>query len=72
MEVIQIGSLAILLKWVLLGVAIVIGLIFIRIWFICKREVKSGKQVFDLLVNSLFIGFFHGRAACYFLNRDDI
>lgn len=54
MEVIQIGSLAILPKWVLLGAAIILGLLFINIWLRRSQQ----KKVFDLLSNSVFLGFF--------------
>ena len=55
---IQIGSLAILPKWVLLGGAILFGLIFVKIWMKRSQEAKLNKKVFDVLTNSLFIGFF--------------
>lgn len=58
MEVFQIGSLAILPKWVLLGGAILFGLIFVKIWMKRSQEAKLNKKVFDVLTNSLFIGFF--------------
>lgn len=58
MEVIQIGSLAILLKWLLLGIAILFGLIFIRIWLRRSQQAELSKKAFDVLSNSIFIGFF--------------
>ncbi|MFE4525812.1 hypothetical protein ACFRCQ_27625 [Cytobacillus firmus] len=58
MEVIQIGSIAILLKWVLLGLAILLGLLYMkfRLMYLQKHEIQN-KEVFDLIFNSLFLGF---------------
>lgn len=55
MKVFQIGSFAILMKWMLLGVAFLIGLIFIKIELhrIFNKEVS--KKVFDLFSNSLLL-----------------
>ncbi len=64
MEVIQIGSLAILSKWILLGIALILGLIFIKIWL---RHSQS-KKVFDLLSNSVFLGFFIWKGSIILLN----
>lgn len=58
MDVLQIGSIAILLKWVLLAAAVVMGIIIIRIWMFRTLDSRIGKRIFDLLINSLFIGFF--------------
>ncbi|WP_077247839.1 peroxiredoxin family protein [Bacillus sp. FJAT-27225] len=56
MQVIQIGSLSILLKWALLGIAILIGLLFLKLWM-RKAETELTKRVFDSLSNSLIVGF---------------
>lgn len=58
MGVIQIGSLAILVKWLILGVAILFGLIFIKIWLQRSLQAELSKKVFDVFSNSIFIGFF--------------
>lgn len=58
MQVIQIGSLAISLKWLLLGVGILIGLFVIKFWVSKTHEGELHKRVFDLLVNTLILGFF--------------
>lgn len=58
MEVIQIGSFAILLKWLLLGLAILLGLILIKFWLQRSENMELHKKVLDLLSNSVFIGFF--------------
>ncbi|EKN70036.1 membrane-associated thiol-disulfide oxidoreductase [Neobacillus bataviensis LMG 21833] len=58
MQVIQIGSFAILLKWLLLGLSILFGLILIKLWLRKTQENGIHKKIFDLLTNGLFIGFF--------------
>ncbi|MBO0960202.1 redoxin domain-containing protein [Neobacillus sp. MM2021_6] len=58
MQVIQIGPFAILLKWLLLGLSILLGLIIIKLWLRKTQEDGIHKKVFDLLTNGLFIGFF--------------
>jgi len=58
MQVIQIGSFAILLKWLLLGIAIILGLIYIRLWLYFSQKGVIDKRLIDLLSNSLFLGFF--------------
>lgn len=55
MNVLQMGSLAILFKWILLGTGIIIGLIFIRIWLQRSLSKEISKKVFDLLTNGLFL-----------------
>lgn len=55
---IQIGPFAILLKWILLGAAIVIGLVYIKWWMRHSESNKMNKKVYDLLFNSLILGFF--------------
>lgn len=64
MEVIQIGSLAILPKWVLLGGAIILGLIFTKIWL----KGSQSKKVFDILSNSVFLGFFIWKGSIILFN----
>lgn len=55
MNVIQIGSLSIMLKWVLIGFSILVGLVVIK-WWLQKTQMKEGsKRIFDTLTNSLFI-----------------
>lgn len=55
MEIIQIGSMAILLKWILLGISVFTGMIYIRIW---RNEYDESKHLFELLTNSLILAFF--------------
>jgi hypothetical protein len=55
MIVIQIGSFAILLKWLLFGVAFLVGIIFIKIWLKRSQEDEISKKLFDLYSNCLFI-----------------
>lgn len=57
MEVIQIGSFAILVKWLLLGISMIIGLPFLRWWLSYKEKDGNAKKIFDEIANSLFIGF---------------
>lgn len=57
MHFIQIGSLAIMSKWVILGIGLIAGLLVARIWS-AKTETKAvTKNLFNLLSNSIFIGF---------------
>ena len=55
MNVIQIGSLTIMLKWVLLGSAILLGLVVIKLWLQRTQTKENNKKIFDILTNSLFI-----------------
>ncbi|WML60507.1 hypothetical protein [Neobacillus sp. PS2-9] len=55
MNVIQIGSLTIMLKWVLLGSAILLGLVVIKLWLQRTQTKENNKKIFDTLTNSLFI-----------------
>lgn len=57
MEVIQLGSLAILLKWLLLGVAILFGIILLKVWLTYTQLAELNKKVFDLISSSVWIGF---------------
>lgn len=56
-QVIPIGSFAILLKWLLLGLVILIGVIIIKFRLMKLQNSEMNKKVFDLLSNSLFLGF---------------
>ncbi|MEH7226541.1 redoxin domain-containing protein [Bacillus sp. JJ1566] len=57
MHFIQIGSLAILTKWVILGIGVLAGLLVVRVW-LAKTETKEvTKSVVNLLSNGIFIGF---------------
>ncbi|MCH1625620.1 peroxiredoxin family protein [Ferdinandcohnia quinoae] len=58
MAVIQIGSFAIMIKWLILAIGLVIGLIVLKIWLRRTQQVEVNKRLFDILLNSLFIGFF--------------
>ncbi|PAE40873.1 hypothetical protein [Bacillus sp. 7884-1] len=57
MEVIQIGSFAILVKWLLLGISVIIGLFFLKWWFMPTEKDETTKKIFDEIANTLFIGF---------------
>ncbi|MDZ5472275.1 hypothetical protein SM124_11000 [Bacillus sp. 31A1R] len=57
MNVLQIGSIAILYKWVFLGIAIFIGYISIRVWLQSSTEKKNIKPIMDLLFNTIFLSF---------------
>lgn len=67
MTIIQFGSLAILLKWVLLAVAIVFSLIYIRIWLKHSLQKEAVKRIFDLIGNSLILGFFSWKGSLLIL-----
>jgi hypothetical protein len=56
MDIIQIGSIAILQKWLLLGLAVLFGLLFMKIWPRRFQKEENQKQL-ELLSNTLFIGF---------------
>lgn len=58
MTVIQIGSFTIMLKWVILGLSLILGLIVLKIWLKRTQQVEVNKKIFDFIVNSLFVGFF--------------
>ena len=57
MDIIQIGSLTILLKWFLLGIAVLVSLVIVKIMLRRFSKSKQTKEIFDLLFNSLFYGF---------------
>ncbi|MFT4412854.1 peroxiredoxin family protein [Fredinandcohnia humi] len=56
MPVIQIGNLAIMMKWILLGVAVIIGLMAARYWLARTQKREHFKEVYELLSNSIFLG----------------
>ncbi|MBM7660139.1 hypothetical protein JOC85_000906 [Bacillus mesophilus] len=57
MEIIQIASIAILLKWFLLGIAIILGLVVVHFYMKVTFENELRKKVFELISNSVFLGF---------------
>ena len=57
MKVIQIGSFAIFLKWLLFGGAMMIGLILLKLWLHRSQPKDVNKQLFDIVTNSVFWGF---------------
>lgn len=57
MQIIQIGSLAVSLKWLLLGIALVFGLVTIKLWLKSTQENELHKKVFDTIANGIFLGF---------------
>lgn len=46
-----------MMKWIVLGIAIVIGFVFLKLWLLRSQKKESGKQLFDLALNSVFWGF---------------
>lgn len=68
MKVLQIGSFAILIKWVFLGAAFLIALIFIKIWLLKSINKDLGKKVFDVISNSLFILLFSWKGSLLLLD----
>jgi peroxiredoxin len=56
-DVIQIGSFTIMMRWVILGMAIVVGFTFLKIWLLRSQSKDLGKKIFDAVVNSVFWGF---------------
>jgi hypothetical protein len=56
MDIIQIGSFAILQKWLLLGLAVLFGLLFMKTW-LRRFQKEENQKLFELLLNTLFIGF---------------
>ncbi|MFS0863578.1 redoxin domain-containing protein [Fredinandcohnia sp. 179-A 10B2 NHS] len=57
MPVFQIGSLAIMVKWLILGIALLVGMLISRFWLLGTQEKEIGKKAFGQLTNSIFIGF---------------
>jgi hypothetical protein len=56
MDIIQIGSFAIIQKWLLLGLAVLFGLMFLKTW-LRRFQKEENQKLFELLLNTLFIGF---------------
>ncbi|WP_246145563.1 redoxin domain-containing protein [Bacillus rubiinfantis] len=56
MTVFQIGSISIMAKWLLLGLAVLIGLLVIQLW-LRKTYADIQKKLLELLINSLILGF---------------
>ncbi|MHC0039390.1 peroxiredoxin family protein [Pseudoneobacillus sp. C159] len=46
-----------MMKWIVLGFAIAIGFIFLKLWLIRSQEKEIGKQLFDFALNGAFWGF---------------
>lgn len=67
MAVIQLGSLSIMLKWVILGIAVILGLVLLKIWLKGIQEKETQKKIFDILSNSIFIGFVSWKASLLLL-----
>lgn len=72
MEFIQIGSVAILLKWLLLAAAVLIGVIAVWIWNIFLNGAKESKQIVDLIINSLFYGFIAWKGSLLLLEPESV
>lgn len=68
MKVLQLGSFAILLKWVLLGIAFLIGIVFIKVWLNKLQKGNIGEKLFDLYFNSLFILLVAWKGSLVFLD----
>ncbi|WML31366.1 hypothetical protein RCG24_05695 [Neobacillus sp. OS1-32] len=68
MQVIQMGSIAILLKWLLLGAALFIGLAILKLWLRRTQEKILHKQVIDLFFNSLFFGFICWKGSLFIID----
>jgi peroxiredoxin len=46
-----------MMKWIVLGIAVVIGFIFLKVWLLRSQKKEPGKQLFDLVINSVIWGF---------------
>ena len=46
-----------MMKWVILGISIGIGFVFLKLWLLRSPKKELGKQLFELAVNSVFWGF---------------
>ncbi|MBM6618161.1 hypothetical protein [Bacillus suaedaesalsae] len=64
MDIIQIGSMAVLLKWILLGIAVLLGVIYIKLW---RRDDNESKPLLELLTNSLILAFFVWKGSLFLL-----
>jgi peroxiredoxin len=67
MKVLQIGSYAILLNWVLLGIAFLIAMILIKVWLNRSVKVDISKELFDVFSNGLFILLISWKGSLLFL-----
>ncbi|ALC92767.1 membrane-associated thiol-disulfide oxidoreductase [Bacillus sp. FJAT-18017] len=43
-------------KWVVLGISIILGLILLKLWLLRTQKNETGKRLFDLAFNSVFLG----------------
>jgi peroxiredoxin len=46
-----------MMKWIVLGIAILIGLIILKLWLLRSLRNELGKQLFESIANSVFWGF---------------
>lgn len=68
MHLIQIGSLAIMTKWVILAIGLILGIIVVRIWLTNKTSKDHIKSILNLLTNGIFIGFLVWKASLLLLD----
>lgn len=68
MMVVQLGSISIMLKWVILGIVLFLGLIFLYIWLRATEAKDTYKRIMDILSNGLFIGFISWKASLLILD----
>ncbi|MCC3355836.1 peroxiredoxin family protein [Bacillus sp. REN16] len=57
MHFIQIGSLVIMTKWVILGIGVLAGILIVRVWSAKTQTKELTKAVLNILTNAIFIGF---------------
>ncbi|MEH7382923.1 redoxin domain-containing protein [Bacillus sp. JJ1533] len=67
MHFIQIGSLAIMTKWVILGIGLVVGLLVLRVWSAKTQSKDTTQTILNLLTNGIFIGFIAWKGSLLFL-----
>lgn len=67
MHFLQIGSLAIMTKWVILGIGIIAALLVVRIWLAKTQSIEITKATFNILTNGIFIGFLAWKGSLLFL-----
>ena len=46
-----------MMKWIIFGIAIVIGFVFLKLWLLRSQKKETGKQLFEIALNSVFWGF---------------
>ncbi|MGJ7920190.1 peroxiredoxin family protein [Neobacillus sp. LXY-4] len=68
MKIFQLGSIAISLKWLVLGVAILTGLLVLKIWLQRSQPKHINKKIFELVTNSLFWGFIFWKGSLILLD----